>query len=239
MPQPMLELIRTLIQRLNLVLAGLLLMIVAVCGGCDPRQSLVELPPLGPVGGWAQMKSTDPNGTILDAKFDTAVYHENSDDSVTMLLVDGDLAQPRQAVLIHMFYLPVAGFTPLDSTATNASVRYVIFSPEDGSLVGIYSGAGFMHPKQTPGDEELEISAWDATLTLSDASIGFNDVLGRTKMTGRFIMKNDSAATLDGQRRLNRQVSQRLGYPMVVKARDIHNDQVVVQFAMMFDAIAD
>lgn len=203
---------------------ALLVAAVGVSAGCDPRQSFVELPPLQPVGGWAQLKSTDPNGMILDAKFDTAVYHENSDDSLTMLLIDGEASRPNQAVMIHMFYLPLAGYTPLDATATNATVRYVVFAPEDGSLVGIYSGAGFVHPKQTPGEAELEISAWDATLTLTDASIGFTDALGRTKMTGRFVMKNDSGATVEGMRLLSRQISSRLGYPMAVDAGEAQPD---------------
>lgn len=206
----------------SMVFAAVCAWALGLAGCHGYRGGMTELPTFGSQGGWARIESTDPNGSILNAKFDTAVYTSDGPNTMTILLVEGPLDNPRQAVTIHMFYLPISGYTPLDATATNSVVRYVVFS-DDASTdakVGVYSGAGFVHPKQTPGKKKVDVSAWNATLTLADASVGFNDVLGRSQFRGRFTLLKDNGATNDGVRKISQLVSERLGYPRSVRADD-------------------
>lgn len=202
-------------------------LLISSLAGCTAITSKIELPAFGGPGGKAQIQSASPNGTHLTAQFDYATYTHNEDNSVTMLLVEGEPENPRQALTIQMFYLPIAGYTPVDSNAVNALFEYVVFAPTgegadaaDSSpvKVGVYSGAGFVHPKQTPGAEQMAVSAWDASLVLTDASEGFNDLLGLAKIEGKFVFTLDPGSTFDGKRQLSQRVSRALGYPRSVDA---------------------
>lgn len=110
-------------------------------------------------------------------------------------------------VHIHMFLTPVAGSTPIDATACNATVRQVVLAGPLGAAgdrpaLGVYGGGGFLLPDDTPGARSFSGSLFDATLKLTHATPGFVDRLGAARMSGDFSVRRDDA--------LARAMSQRL-----------------------------
>ena len=157
--------------------------------------------------------------TVYRSAFEHAVYRFDDDQHITALLYDGPVENPTQAVTIRMLWRPRAGRTPIDATATNATIHYVIFTGADNSRVGIYSGAGYLFPNTKVGDPSLTAGIWDANLRLFDRSEGFTDLLGQSILHGDFIAKRDDAGTEEGIRKLNVLISKRLGFPRVVRAK--------------------
>lgn len=156
----------------------------------------------------------------LRGQFDHAVYSYGDRDSLTVVLIDGPLDQPRQAVTVRMFWLPRAGSTPLTATATNASIQYVVFPPasgDSGGNIGVYSGAGFLYPSNRPGSEHFRGKIWQANLRLSDRGATFSDRLGPSVLTGTINARRDDQAVVDLLQRLNKLVAERLGYPRLVR----------------------
>lgn len=172
----------------------------------------------GPLAVTSQDKS-ESSGSV-----NSGVYRFDEKNSITIVLFEGPAHQPAQAAIIRMFWRPQAASTPLDETATNATVQYIIFA--DGSLepspggdeVGLYSGAGFVYPSTRPGRGRLVAGLWEATLRVTAASEGFEDRLGEAQLKGRFTAQRDDDAASRALRRLNVLVSERLGYPRLVKA---------------------
>ncbi|MCG8511126.1 MAG: hypothetical protein MI741_18055, partial [Rhodospirillales bacterium] len=149
------------------------------------------------------------------------------DNSVTVVLLDGPANNPRQAITLRMFWRPRAGLTPLDAEATNATMHYIVFPLEaeagndtpmnaTRAPIGIYTGAGFLYPKRSPGAEDLLANVWDASLRLTDAGEGFVDLLGPATITGDLRATRDDAGVQDAIRQLNQLVADRLGYPRLV-----------------------
>ncbi len=93
-----------------------------------------------------------------------------------------------QVLHIELLWEPKPGATPMDSSATNASIRHIVIA---GGEVGVYGGAGFASPRGKPGKPRLTISLRDASLTLLEASAGFTDLLSPARLTGRFTAVHD------------------------------------------------
>ena len=184
-------------------------------------------------GGSIQIQSLageglDPTGAETPAvrvapAFRTAIYRSNNPNHVSVVLSDipaDDLAEGRfpesgfQVVLLEMLWLPRAGATPLDPTATNATVRHLIFGPT--SAIGVFGGGGFLYPRNDVGDSSLRGSVYDATLRLSDASDDFVNRLGTTTLEGTFTARRDADLMNDIAITLNTEVSRRLGKVMFV-----------------------
>ncbi len=159
----------------------------------------------------------------LRGRFDTAYYREADDNTVTFVLLDGDEASPTQAAVVRLFWRPRAGRTPLEETATNCTISYLVFADDpDGDVrnagqVGVYVGAGFLFPGSKPGPAELTADLWDATVRLDTRSDRFADLLGTATMTGSFEARRDPAKVNELLNQLNRQVTQRLGFPRMVR----------------------
>lgn len=190
---------------------GLVVALIALCaliGGCGTKT-------LTAPGGKLAVRSQSNEGATLAGGFDSGYYEYDDANNVRVVLFDGPPEQPTQAAVITMFWNPRAGRTPIDPTATNATVQYVIFSGE--SEVGIYSGAGFMHPKGKPGGDRLSAAVWQATLRLTDRSENFQDLLGQAILEGNFSARRDDAAISQMVRRLNLIIRERLGYPRLVR----------------------
>lgn len=205
--------------------AGLGLLAMAVLGGCGTMAAtLPEIPTpdlpawMIPPGSQLQVTSDDPQGVKLASQFTTGVYALHEDNSATMILFDGPEENPRQAMTLRMFWRPRAGLTPLDPTSTNATVRLVIFPDHANGPVGIYEGAGFLLPRQTPGRPSLRLGLRESNLRLVDASDDFTDLLGPARVVGEFSVQRDDAAVPRIIRQLDQLVSQRLGYPRMVDA---------------------
>lgn len=167
-------------------------------------------------GGELSLRSNDDSGRVLKSGFESGLYRFDDKDHLTILLFDGPIEAPTQAVTIRLFWTPQAGKTPVDATATNATINYVIFTGDGGARTGIYTGAGFVYPKNAAGGDQLEAGVWDATLLLRDSTTGFNDLLGQAVLRGGFNARRDDAAVNSALRKLNVLVHQRLGYPRMV-----------------------
>lgn len=155
--------------------AGLTL-ILAVAGGCAH----------GPVQGSLRAESLRGEPVYLDERYGTAVFARATETSI--FLADVPLerilsGEVTEGVIVHLDLLwnPKAGETPMDASATNVSVRYVVMS---GGEVGVYGGAGFGRPHGKPDDEKLTLVLKDSSLTLLDATEGFVDLLSPARLTG-------------------------------------------------------
>ena len=178
-------------------------------------------------GDFSQLsiRSQESNGLEVKGEFDTAVYSFDDRSTMTAVLIDGDPSSPRQAVVVRMFWKPIAGRTPISSRATNATIHYLVFAPSPRDdvpgPVAVYSGAGYVFPRDDFGESELEASLWDATVVLADRSEDFRDVLGPASIRGKFTAEHDETRTLELITRLNQTVSDRLGYPRLVEGSSL------------------
>lgn len=173
-------------------------------------------------GGQFSMSSQAANQVQLNGRFDKAYYRFSSPNHVTLVLVDGPITSPRQAVTIRLFWEPFAGYTPVDPQATNATVQYVVFASapsgagKRGHQVGIYSGAGFVYPDDTPGDPTLTGGLWQASVRLTDRSRRYTDQLGASVLEGSFSAKRNPEKVQQILHRINVEITQRLGYPRLI-----------------------
>jgi hypothetical protein len=179
-------------------------------------------------------------GAVLQGRFTHAVYSFDTKDNLTILLSDGPIDTATQIMTVRMFWQPRAAHTPLDPTATNVSIQYVVFTPPGiapapGSApesapasiggidapkaqVGVYSGAGFLWPDSKPGKSSFKARIRQANLRLSDRSAAFADLLGKARLEGSFAAARDDEAVLAGLRQLHARLTAHLGYPRLVDA---------------------
>jgi len=175
-----------------------------------------------PSGAMAVTSQADASRR-LEGNFDTAYYRYDDKNTLTVVLLDGPEDEPNQAAAIRLLWAPNAGRTPIDSDATNATVQYVVFADRrtaEGYFheAGIYSGAGYLHLDNTPGGSSLSGDLWQADLLLTDRSERFKDLLGQSRITGSFTARRDDAKVNTLLRQLNIRVTDRLGYPRLVRA---------------------
>ncbi|MDX2146880.1 MAG: hypothetical protein SFZ23_05110 [Planctomycetota bacterium] len=94
---------------------------------------------------------------------------------------------------VHLFLVPEAGLTPIDSSACSVILRHVIIA--DGEL-GMYGGGGFMFVSGDAGDETFGGSIDNATMRLIAATESFDDRLGHATFSGQVrAMKDEATAT--------------------------------------------
>src|SRR5262245_61996700 len=99
-----------------------------------------------------------------------AVYYGAPATETAFVLTDVPLEQVlsgkvTDGIIVHLdlLWLPAAGKTPMDSSATNTSIRYIVFS---GGEVGVYGGAGFALPASDPGGRTSTLTLYDASMSL-------------------------------------------------------------------------
>lgn len=175
----------------------------------------------GPVGELTLHPGAAGPGEPLASQFDHGLYRYDDADTLTLVLVQGSFDQPERALTMRMFWRPIAGSTPIERTATNTTIHYMNFEPgPDGDRrVAIYSGAGFLYPQSTAGNETFHASLWDATVRLTDASTKTLDPLGGpATLTGNFSVQRDDAGVARALRQLNIAVAEALRYPRLVRA---------------------
>ncbi|MDP6600705.1 MAG: hypothetical protein QGH76_00255 [Phycisphaerales bacterium] len=85
-----------------------------------------------------------------------------------------------QVMHLELLWLPRAGNTPIDATATNVAIRHVVFANGE---VGLYAGGGFGWPHGSP-DTALRLSMEQATIALKASTPGFEDLLSPATMSG-------------------------------------------------------
>ncbi|MEM7227659.1 MAG: hypothetical protein AAF432_02485 [Planctomycetota bacterium] len=178
---------------LRLIAAGVLMMLVGAIGlltGCQllrPTES----------GGRLAAVSLNDDPVELPLDPTMSVYHADEDGEALFYLTDipedellsGDV-QDGSFLAIRMLWNPSPGRTPMDASATNASVILLIAS--DGEL-GVYGGAGYALPRGSLGGSRLRVNLRQSTLTLLDSTPGFNDLLSPSLVSGGF------SATLDAR----------------------------------------
>jgi hypothetical protein len=193
------------------------LLVIALVGSLLAGCSLPTLPAIGSPGAKLEMTSRFYDDVRRTGRFDTAVYGYDSQDHFTAVLLSGPIENPREAVTLRFFWRPRAALTPIDPEATNTTMHYMVFEDADTEqAVGVYSGAGYLFPRQVPGPKKISADIWQGILTLVDASPGFNDQLGEALLQGDLVLRRDDAAISDLTRRLNVLVTDRLGYPRLV-----------------------
>lgn len=178
--------------------------------------------------------SQDDNTKRLQGNFNTAYYNYNSDDSVTVVLIEGTDEQPIQAATIRLMWNSKAGFTPINADATNATIQYIVFADRESGEgvfreVGVYSGAGFLYLQSDPGDELLGASLWQADVLLADRSDNFRDLLGQSNLTGSFYAERNGEKVAALLNTLNARVAERLGYPRLV-GEDAKTNTAIAQY---------
>ena len=165
--------------------------------------------------------SVAPNGVsarLVIPDFETALYRAEKGGDTSAFLADVSLddllaGRVERGHLLHVELLwePKAGATPMDDSATNVSVHYVIVV--NGEL-GVYSGAGFAQPSGRPGDDTFGLTIRDSTMRLIESTPGYVDQLGAFRLTGGLTMqrRDDDAARV--QRTISQIVTNALGKPM-------------------------
>jgi hypothetical protein len=164
----------------------LLILFLFVAGGCAGG---------GAATGSLRAESLGDDPVVLNARYVAVVYAQDDDDTLSFFLTEvpvedllaGEIAE-GQVMHIELLWRPKAGATPMDSSATNASIRHVIMI--DGEL-GLYGGAGFAMPRGEPGKDRMRISLRDATIRLLESTDGFADPLTPARMTGNFTAIHD------------------------------------------------
>jgi hypothetical protein len=191
----------------SIVAAGLAL---AALGGCT-----------GPMRGTFRATSLGGETVYLDGVCGLAYYGDPKAPETSYVLTSvrpEDLARGEIAdgIVVHidLLWLPAGGKTPMDISATNVSIRYVVFA---GGEVGVYAGAGFALPTAAPGARSSTITLWDASLELFDSTDGFVDLLSPARLTGRFTAHHDSERARRIRRDASNAVSQALGYGRIVQ----------------------
>ena len=162
--------------------------------------------------------SEDQPPTTIEASFETGIYRIDGDDELTVLLYDGPAEQPSQAMVIRMLWSPRAARTPVDPDATNATIRYVVFSGMEKGQIGIYEGAGYLYPVGRVGRGRLEFGLWQANLRWADSGEDYVDHIGRARVTGRFTVRRDDHSMSQVLRQLNVLITRRLGYPRFARS---------------------
>lgn len=197
--------------------AGLALLIgvaLAAPGGCSRVASMV-----GPTTGGTLSVQSTLTGRGLSAPVVAAAYvpvppPPGVPDPDTADIYLSDLPQARLTDLnddlsgltgsithIHLFLTPDAGRTPIDRTACNVAIRTIVLAcaaqTDDAagrSVVGLYTGGGFVLPSRDPGDSTYAGRVLDLSLRLAAADPGFADPLSPASMTGSFSAPLDAAA---------------------------------------------
>jgi len=119
-------------------------------------------------------------------------------------LAKGATASPPltgQVLHIEILWIPKAGRTPLESTATNATIRQIVLVENE---IGIYGGAGFVWPHSAPGSRNARMTVRDASMALLESSDGFVDRFTPANLRGTFTARRSETQTL----RLRQAISQ-------------------------------
>lgn len=177
--------IRSVPPRLPRPLLLLILFMFIACG-CAGR---------GAATGSLRAESLGDDPVVLNARYVAAIYAQDDDGTLSFFLSEvpvedllaGEITD-GQVMHIELLWRPKAGATPMDSSATNASIRHIIMT---GGELGLYGGAGFAMPRGEPGEDRMRISLRDATIHLLESTDGFADPLTPARMTGNFTALHD------------------------------------------------
>lgn len=139
--------------------------------------------------------------TWMAPQYRTAVYRAVDENTADIFLSDvpedalvarlrapNDEGTPATVTHIRLFLNPKAGKTPIDFTASNATITHVVMS---GSAIGVYGGGGFLLPSSDIGSSEFGGRIRNASLRLLQSDDGFADLLGLAEMSGNVRARRD------------------------------------------------
>ncbi len=179
---------------------------------------------LGRASATLRAESLGEDPVYLNCDYAHAVYARLGSTETSFFLTDIPLEDLMEGnvttgMVVHLDLLwqPSAGHTPMDRSATNISVRYIVFA--DGE-VGIYGGAGFAMPRGKLGKGAMSLTLRDASLTLLDSTDGFVDLLSPARLTGTVTASLDEKRTRQTSYALNQIVTNALGYTRLVRTAD-------------------
>jgi len=208
-------------RQVNLCRCMMLIMIVSVAScflvGCTIWSSVGDLK--------VQSQNADP--VILPFTPTNAVYSYNTSGEASFWVSDIPFDELLQGVvtqgqIIHLelLWIPKPGKTPMDDSATNASIRHIII--EDGEL-GIYGGAGFVIPRGKLGKRTAHLSINQASLTLQDNTASFVDLLTPAQLSGDLSAQLDDGMARNLKFSISQFVTDALGYSKLVDAGTAQN----------------
>ena len=174
----------------------------------------------GRVSGSLRAESLSDNRVYIEAVYETAVYADFNAIETSFFMTDipmDDLlaGNVTTGMVVHfdLLWEPTAGKTPMDSSATNVTVRYIVFA--NGEM-GIYGGAGFAMPKGKAGEGSMTLTLRDASMMLLDSTDGFVDLLSPARLTGTLTAGFDEQRSRQMAHALNQIVTNALGYTRLV-----------------------
>ena len=169
-------------------LATALVLAALLAGGCAYIDTARHW-----VGGFstgADVTRISPKANYIPMTFSHSVCGEDPyvDTSVWMTDIPAEMLSQEsmpdgQILHVEMLFQPRPGWTPIDSTATNLSIRYIVIA--DGE-VGIYEGGGFGYPVGTGRSSSMTLSIEQASLDLTRSTDGFVDLLSPAELSGTF-----------------------------------------------------
>jgi hypothetical protein len=169
-----------------------------------------------------------PFGAYAAAVADHTFYV--SDVPLETLLKGG--VRNGQFLHVQLMWLPYPGRTPVDETATNLIIRYVVVSE---GQVGVYGGGGFAWPRGEAGKEDVSLVIEGSSLALLAKSDGFTDLLTPARLTGTIYAKLDDDATRRFRRGVSQLVTDGLGATRWVdgQRQPLSADQVVALVSLV------
>ena len=178
----------------------------------------------------AESLGTSP--VVLPCDYTTAFYGHNEATETTFFLTDvpadellsGNVTR-GSVVHLDLLWSPKAGMTPMDSSATNVSIRFVVFA--DGE-VGVYGGAGFALPDGDAGAATLGLELRDASLTLLDSTDGFVDLLSPARLTGQLTARLNENRTQQMRFAVSQLVTNALGHSHFVRGGSNQDPGVLI-----------
>lgn len=140
--------------------------------------------------GTLQAHSLGSQPVVLRSDYRVAYFASDDKVSGSFMLsdspledvVDGKVAS-GQILHLELLWLPKPGATPMDPSATNATIRHVVIS---GGEVGLYGGAGFAELRGSLDSDTIDVTLRDASVQLLEATPGFVDLLSPAQLTGTF-----------------------------------------------------
>lgn len=141
----------------------------------------------------------------------TAVYRYDDSNTMDIVVSDLPLTDLVQAIEagnasgnvthIHLFFRATPGQTALDPTASNSTIRHVVFASNE---VGVYGGGGLLRISTDGGAPQMGATVRDATVRLLYASDGFIDRLGAAELSGAIRAERDDSGAMRVVNLLNR-----------------------------------
>lgn len=141
------------------------------------------------------------NGSALVPRVVSSGYTATDRSTADLYFSDiplGDLNQAESfndlvgtIVRVRMFLVPKPGKTPIEPTASTATIQAAVLSRGE---IGLYGGGAFMLPSGEPGDRSFGGSIRGGSVRLLSATPGFADLLGASRFTAGVSTPHDQAA---------------------------------------------